>query len=56
MRDVLVNGNDVEVLITPTYSGCPAMKQIEQDVATTLKSIGIHGIDRSVEIAVDVET
>ena len=32
LRDVIVNENEVEVIITPTYSGCPAMKQIEQDV------------------------
>ena len=42
LRDVIVNGNDVEVVITPTYSGCPAMKQIEQDVISKLKSIGIE--------------
>lgn len=28
-----------EVVITPTYSGCPAMGQIEDDVVAALKSI-----------------
>ena len=44
LRDVLLNGNDVEVIITPTYSGCPAMPQIEQDVILKLKSSGIENI------------
>ena len=33
----------IEVVITPTYSGCPAMEQIADDVATTLKFEGIDG-------------
>ena len=37
LRDVIVNGNDVEVIITPTYSGCPAMKQIQDDILSSLK-------------------
>ncbi|MBI4947512.1 MAG: phenylacetate-CoA oxygenase subunit PaaJ [Bacteroidetes bacterium] len=42
LRDVLINGNDVEVIITPTYSGCPAMKQIEDDVISKLRAIGVE--------------
>lgn len=30
-----------EVVITPTYSGCPAMSQIEDDVRTVLASLGV---------------
>lgn len=30
----------VEVVITPTYSGCPAMGQIEDDVRAALAAIG----------------
>jgi ring-1,2-phenylacetyl-CoA epoxidase subunit PaaD len=41
LRDVVLNDNDVEIIITPTYSGCPAMKQIEQDIVSKLKSAGI---------------
>ena len=36
----IVNGI-VEVEITPTYSGCPAMGQIEDDVRSTLQSLGV---------------
>lgn len=42
LRDVIVTGNSVEVIITPTYSGCPAMKQIEDDVLSMLKKNGIE--------------
>lgn len=42
LRDVLIHGNEVEVVITPTYSGCPAMKQIENDIITLLKKNGIE--------------
>lgn len=30
----------VEVVITPTYSGCPAMQQISSDVCTALQAAG----------------
>ena len=29
-----------EVVITPTYSGCPAMHQIEDDIHATLRGAG----------------
>ncbi len=34
----------VEIDITPTYSGCPAMKQMEDDIVSTLKKMGIENI------------
>lgn len=37
LRDIRINGKDIEVVITPTYSGCPAMKQIEQDIISKLQ-------------------
>ena len=33
LREVAVNDGQVEVAITPTYSGCPAMRVIEDDIA-----------------------
>ena len=42
LRDVVVNGNEVEVIITPTYSGCPAMKQIQDDILLAMKKNGIE--------------
>ena len=36
LRDVRRTANGVEVVITPTYSGCPAMEQIKDDVVAAL--------------------
>ena len=36
LRDVRVTAHGVEVIITPTYSGCPAMEQIRDDVLAAL--------------------
>jgi ring-1,2-phenylacetyl-CoA epoxidase subunit PaaD len=44
LRNVQVSGDEVVVDITPTYSGCPAMKQIEDDIVKTLKEAGIAKI------------
>jgi len=42
LRDVKINGDQWEVVITPTYSGCPAMLEIEKDINNTLKKEGIE--------------
>lgn len=34
LRDVTMDGDTIVVTITPTYSGCPAMTQIADDVRT----------------------
>src|SRR6218665_2348903 len=44
IRGIRVNGQAVEVKITPTYSGCPAMKQIEDDVKKKLAGEGFEEI------------
>ncbi len=36
LRDVRLEGERVVVTITPTYSGCPAMQEIEADVRAAL--------------------
>jgi len=41
LRDVRAADGGLEVVITPTYSGCPAMGQIEDDVRTTVQGLGI---------------
>jgi ring-1,2-phenylacetyl-CoA epoxidase subunit PaaD len=35
-------GDEVVVTITPTYSGCPAMRQIEDDIASALLGVGLE--------------
>jgi ring-1,2-phenylacetyl-CoA epoxidase subunit PaaD len=42
VRDVIIsNTNEVEVIITPTYSGCPAMDVIATNIKFELISRGI---------------
>jgi ring-1,2-phenylacetyl-CoA epoxidase subunit PaaD len=41
LREVRVAGDTVEVVITPTYSGCPAMRMIEVEIAAALRAAGI---------------
>jgi ring-1,2-phenylacetyl-CoA epoxidase subunit PaaD len=41
VRDILWQGPTLVVIITPTYSGCPAMKTIERDIAEILEEKGI---------------
>jgi ring-1,2-phenylacetyl-CoA epoxidase subunit PaaD len=36
LRDVTVQGRRVDVTITPTYSGCPAMDAIRADITAAL--------------------
>ena len=38
LRDVLITDDGYEVILTPTYTGCPAMGIIEQDIKMTLDS------------------
>jgi ring-1,2-phenylacetyl-CoA epoxidase subunit PaaD len=40
LRDVSVEGEVVEVVITPTYSGCPAMEAIRADLVEALRAAG----------------
>lgn len=41
LRDVNVNNEFCEVIITPTYFGCPAMGMIEADIIEVLKKNNI---------------
>ena len=42
LRDIRMGEEGLEVVITPTYSGCPAMGQIEDDVSATLQAAGLQ--------------
>ncbi|MCR9172938.1 MAG: phenylacetate-CoA oxygenase subunit PaaJ [bacterium] len=44
VRDVELNGDACKVTITPTYSGCPAMKRIEDDIVEKLNEKGIENV------------
>jgi ring-1,2-phenylacetyl-CoA epoxidase subunit PaaD len=41
VRDVRQGADGLEVVITPTYSGCPATRQIEQDICAALARAGM---------------
>lgn len=47
VRDVAFEGDACVVVITPTYSGCPAMREITEDIRQVL---GRHGVG---EVRVD---
>lgn len=40
VRSAVIENNTVKVKITPTYSGCPAMDVIGEDIITALKQAG----------------
>ena len=48
LRDVTEQDGRVEVAITPTYSGCPAMNMIALEVELALERAGIPGRVRTV--------
>jgi ring-1,2-phenylacetyl-CoA epoxidase subunit PaaD len=41
VRDVIDHGDGLEVVLTPTYSGCPATEAIEQSVLAALEAQGL---------------
>jgi ring-1,2-phenylacetyl-CoA epoxidase subunit PaaD len=44
VRDVSLNADGCNVTITPTYSGCPAMKRIEDDIIEKLQEKGVENV------------
>lgn len=41
VRDVRLQGDTLDVVLTPTYSGCPATEVIESDVLAALHAAGL---------------
>ena len=44
VREVEFKDDAVQIVITPTYSGCPAMKVIEDSIVSTLENKGLDGV------------
>ena len=44
IRDVKFNDDELEVVITPTYSGCPAMDMIEVEIRAVLQESGFDKV------------
>lgn len=40
VRDVVLHDDETEIIITPTYSGCPAMDAISMDIRMRLMAAG----------------
>ena len=45
VRDVAIQNDAVTITITPTYSGCPAMREIEADIRTALLERGVRDVN-----------
>jgi ring-1,2-phenylacetyl-CoA epoxidase subunit PaaD len=41
VRDVIDHGAELEVVLTPTYSGCPATEVIEESVLSAIEAEGL---------------
>lgn len=44
VRDVIVNNTAIEVIITPTYTGCPAMDMIAMNIKLALVENGFQQV------------
>ena len=51
LRAVEDDGDRVRVTITPTYSGCPAMREIAADIECRLRSAGFGEVDIRTQLA-----
>lgn len=45
LRNVEIEPNKIIITITPTYTGCPAMKMFEDDIISTLKEHNISNVE-----------
>lgn len=44
VRDVQVTGDTATIVLTPTYTGCPATEQIRDDVAEVVRRLGYRPV------------
>ena len=51
LRDVDEDGEHVTVTITPTYSGCPAMATMRDDLVHALQDAGFSDVDVKVSLS-----
>lgn len=51
LQDVCRHEGRVRVVITPTYSGCPAMQTIEHDIAAVLTENGYEDVEVATRIS-----
>lgn len=51
VRSVTVNARGVHVVVTPTYSGCPATEVIQDDIRTALFNAGASSVHIELQFA-----
>ncbi len=51
IRAVKVDNRAVEIIVTPTYSGCPAMSVIAEDIQSALYAKGIDQLTIEIQIS-----
>jgi ring-1,2-phenylacetyl-CoA epoxidase subunit PaaD len=51
LRDVELSVDGVTVTITPTYSGCPAMREISADITQRLSAAGFEQVTVKMQLA-----
>jgi len=51
LQDVKKTGNGWEIVITPTYSGCPAVDAISDDIKTEMQNAGYKNTNVKVVLA-----
>ena len=51
LREVREDGDTVTVVITPTYSGCPAMREIGRDLRRRLQEAGYQDVTVRTELS-----
>jgi len=49
IRDVNLNGANVAIRLVPTFSGCPALEMMRQDVEEKLRTMGFESVDVRVD-------
>lgn len=45
LRNIEVAGNRLVVTITPTYTGCPALRAMEDEIHSVLQGAGFHNVE-----------
>lgn len=50
LQDVSLQAGVVEVVITPTYSGCPALDTMKADIKACLRQAGFHDVSVSTSL------
>ena len=48
VQDVIITGNHVKIVMTPTFSGCPATDYMRNDVIETLQKHGVENCETEI--------